>query len=101
MRLVTSGAMTYRDVEPEPRLPAAVVSADLFRQGDDDACGAAEVAEPEDVLVLSDLAEELGAVVRRRAMVSSMSSTANMMRCRPSVLGRGFCGSGSDAGGVW
>src|SRR5262245_20500904 len=37
-------------------------SADLFGQGDDDARGAAEVAEPEDGLVLRHLAEEFGAV---------------------------------------
>src|SRR6186997_3066458 len=41
---------------------AGLVSADLFGQGDDDACGAAEVAEPEDVLVLGDLTEEFAAV---------------------------------------
>src|SRR5713101_6920587 len=34
---------------------------------------------------------------RRRATVSSMSSTANMTRCRPSVLGGGFSGSAPDA----
>src|SRR6267143_1064702 len=38
---------------------------------------------------------------RRRATVSSMSSTANMTRCRPSVLGGGFSGSAPDAAGVW
>src|SRR5271155_1921400 len=37
-------------------------SADLFGQGDDDARGAAEVAEQEDALVLCHLAEEFGAV---------------------------------------
>src|ERR1700722_6922796 len=44
-----------------------LASADLFGQGDDEARGAAEVAEPE---------------ARRRATVSS---TANMTRRRPSV----------------
>lgn len=39
-----------------------LASADLFGQGDDDARGAAEVAEPEDALVLRHLAEEFGAV---------------------------------------
>src|SRR5215472_1745600 len=34
-------------------------------------------------------------------MVSSMSSTANMTRCRPSVLGGGLCGSAPTATGVW
>src|SRR5215831_10624142 len=38
---------------------------------------------------------------RRRAIVSSMSSTANMTRCRPSVLGGGFSGSAPTAAGVW
>src|SRR5262252_2491529 len=37
-------------------------SADLFGQGDDDARGAAEIAEPEDALVLRHLAEEFGPV---------------------------------------
>jgi hypothetical protein len=45
---------------PAPRGRPA--SADLFGQGDDDARGAAEVAEPEDALVLRHLAEEFGAV---------------------------------------
>jgi hypothetical protein len=40
-----------------------LASADLLSQGDDDARGAAEVAEPEDALVLGHLAEEFGAVV--------------------------------------
>ena len=39
-----------------------LASADLFGQGDDDAGGAAEVAEPEDALVVRHLAEEFGAV---------------------------------------
>src|SRR4051812_23326897 len=38
------------------------VSADLLGQGDDDARGAAQVAQQEDVLVLGHLAEELSAV---------------------------------------
>jgi hypothetical protein len=46
-------------VAPAPR--GRLASADLFRQGDDDARGAAEVAEPEDALVLRHLAEEFGA----------------------------------------
>ena len=44
------------------RFRRALASADLFGQGDDDARGAAEVAEPEDTLVLRHLAEEFGAV---------------------------------------
>src|SRR5690242_13999553 len=36
---------------------------------------------------------------RSRATVSSMSSTANMTRCRPSVLGGGFFGSAATAAG--
>src|SRR5262245_20500903 len=38
---------------------------------------------------------------RRRATVSSMSSTANMTRCRPSVLGGGCSGSAPTAAGAW
>src|SRR4030095_9201044 len=45
---------------PAPR--SGLASADLFGQGDDDAGGAAKVAEPEDALVLCHLAEEFGAV---------------------------------------
>jgi len=37
---------------------------------------------------------------RRRAMVSSMQSTANMTRSRPSVLGGGSCWSALNAAGV-
>jgi hypothetical protein len=40
----------------------SLTSADLFSEGDDDPLGTAEVAEPEDVLVLCYLAEEFGAV---------------------------------------
>ena len=39
-----------------------LASADLLGEGDDDACGAADVAEPEDALVLRHLAEEFGIV---------------------------------------
>src|SRR5215471_19119024 len=38
---------------------------------------------------------------RRRATVSPMSSTANMTRCRPSVLGGGFSGSAPAAARMW
>jgi hypothetical protein len=41
--------------------PTSDASADLFGQGDDDARGAAQVAEQVDALVLGHLAEELGA----------------------------------------
>jgi hypothetical protein len=41
---------------------APACSADLFGQGEDDACGTAKVAEAEHVFVLRDLAEEFGAV---------------------------------------
>src|SRR3981081_1081205 len=44
---------------PAPR--GRLASADLSGQGDDDARGAAEVAEPEGALVLRHLAEEFGA----------------------------------------
>src|SRR5258708_36323179 len=39
-----------------------LASADLFGQGDDDARGAAEGAEPEDALVRRHLAEEIAAM---------------------------------------
>jgi hypothetical protein len=78
-----------------------MASADLLGQGNDDARGAAEVAEQEDALELCHLAEEFGAVARRRATVSWMSSTANMTRCRPSVFGGGFCGPPRPAAGAW
>src|SRR5688500_19104570 len=38
------------------------VSAEPLRQSDDDALGAAQEAEPVDVLILRDLADELGTV---------------------------------------
>lgn len=37
--------------------PVRAMSADLFGQGHDDTCRAAQVAEPVDALVLGDLAE--------------------------------------------
>ena len=40
----------------------ALSSAELFGERDDDAIGAAEVAEPIEILVLPHLADELGAV---------------------------------------
>ena len=40
----------------------ALGSAELFGERDDDAVGAAEVAEPIQVLVLRDLADEIGAM---------------------------------------
>src|SRR5258708_38335669 len=47
---------------PAPAPRGRLASADPFGQGHDDASGAAEVAEPVDVLVLRHPAEELGAV---------------------------------------
>src|ERR1700676_4563623 len=44
------------------RGPFGAPSAELFGQSDDDALGAADVAEPIDVLVLRQLADEFGAV---------------------------------------
>jgi len=51
-----------------------VASADLLGQGDDDARGAAEVAEPEDALVLRHLAEEFGAVAAQYLTVCDMQN---------------------------
>ena len=53
----------------EPR----VASADLFGQGDDDARGAAEMAEPEDALELRHLAKETS-TIRQGAGGSAPSS---------------------------
>jgi len=62
-----------RPLSGSPR--GRLASADLFGQGDDDARGAAEVAEPEDALVLRHLAEEFGAVmmgtVRRHGLTDA------------------------------
>jgi hypothetical protein len=48
-------------VRVRPLCRGRLGSADLLGQGDDDARGAAEVAQQEDSLILSHLAEELGA----------------------------------------
>jgi len=69
-----------RGQAPGPLLRSRLASADLFGQGDDDARGAAEVAEQEDALVLRHLAEEFGAVGAQTGDGSSMSSTANITR---------------------
>ena len=45
-------------IDPGGARPSPSVDGDLFGQSDDDARGAAEVAEPEDALVLRHLAEE-------------------------------------------
>src|SRR5260370_37909926 len=57
-----SRASSSRAGQVSSAVPRRLASADLFGQGDDDARGAAEVAEQEDVLVLRYLAEEFGAV---------------------------------------
>ena len=49
------------------RPAAGPESADLLGQGDDDARGAAQVAQQEKVLVLRHLAEELGTMIMRAA----------------------------------
>ena len=54
------------------------MSADLLGQPDEDALGASDVAEPIYVFVLDHFVDELRAVSRSRARVSSRSSTANM-----------------------
>ena len=57
------------------------VSADLLGRSDDDPLRATHEAEPVAVLVLRDLADEVGAA--QRATTSSMSSTANMIGVCP------------------
>jgi hypothetical protein len=76
-----------------------LASADLPGQGDDDARRAAQVAQ-QDALELCHLAEEFGATDVQPGTVSSMSSTANMTRCRPSVLGGGPTASAGRRRGV-
>lgn len=75
-------------------------SAEFLGQRDDDALGAADVAGPIDVVVLRHLANEFGAWACRRARVSSMSSTAKMLRRVPSVFAAAF-GSALTVVGVW
>jgi hypothetical protein len=71
----------------------------LLRQRDDDALGAADVAEQVFDFVLHHLADELEPGACRRARTSWMSSTANMMRRMPSVFTGAF-GSAVVAGGA-
>ncbi len=61
--------------------------SELLGQRDDDARGAADVAELVVVLELLHLAHKFGAMgMQAKARTSSMSSTANMMRRMPSVF---------------
>jgi hypothetical protein len=60
-----------------------MASADLLGQGNDDARGAAEVAEQEDALVLGYLAEEFGALVRIATCIGGRVEV--MVNCAPLV----------------
>ena len=54
--------------------------ADLLGQPDEDALSASDVTEPILILVLRQFTNRLGSVRAEPGSVSSMSSTANMMR---------------------
>jgi fatty acid desaturase len=75
--------------------------AQALGQRDDDAFGATQVAEQEDVLVAHHLPISSAPCVRSRAIVSSMSSTANMRRRSTRVFGGAFLGSGLIIAGRW
>src|SRR5215213_5117478 len=67
--------------------PATEVSAERLGQSDDDALRATQEAEPVDVLVLRDLADELGAVAAQAGddivdVVDSEHDAANAQRVR-------------------
>ena len=81
-----------------PLSRSRLASADLFGQGGDAARGAAAAKTS---LYCATSPRSSAPWTRRRATVSWMSSTANMRRCRPSVLGGGFSGSARAAAGVW
>ena len=78
-----------------------LASADLFGQGDDDARGAAEVAEPVDGLVLGHLAEEFGAVGAQPGdgVVDVVDGEHDSMQAQR--VGRRVLRLGADAAGVW
>jgi hypothetical protein len=59
--------MTSGELAASLRPAAGPGSADLLGQGDDDARGAAQVAQQEKVLVLRHLAEEVGTMIMRAA----------------------------------
>ena len=66
--------------------PTCWASSELFSQRDKDGFRAADVAEPGIVLVLPYFADKFGANACMLGTTTSMSSTANMMRRRPSVF---------------
>jgi hypothetical protein len=61
-RLSASSAVARTERPGDTAGEAALGSAELFGERDDDAIGAAEVAEPIEILVLRHLADELDAV---------------------------------------
>src|SRR3954447_3627444 len=77
------------------------VSADLLGQGDDDARGAAQVAQQEDVLVLGHLAEELRAVGAQAGdgVMDVIDSEHDAMQAQR--VGGGFAGPALTAAGAW
>jgi hypothetical protein len=72
------------------RRPSAAIlnrsGPEFLGQSDDDALGSADVAQPVDVLVPHDLADEFGTAGEQAGNDVSMSSTANMTRRMPSVF---------------
>jgi hypothetical protein len=58
----SAGLGSRAPVRVRPPSRGRLASADLLGQGDDDARGAAKVAEQEDALELRHLAEDFGAV---------------------------------------
>ena len=84
-----------------PASRSRLASADLFGQGDDDARGAAEVAEPEDALILRHLAEEFGAVGAQAGdgVVDVVDGEHDAMQAQR--IGRRVRRLGADRRGVW
>jgi hypothetical protein len=62
MERISRASSSRRSGLVGPRSCGRLASADLLGQGDDDARGAAKVAEQEDALELRYIAEDFGAV---------------------------------------
>jgi hypothetical protein len=77
------------------------VSAELLGQPDDDALRATQKAEPVDVLVLRDLADEFGTVAAQAGndVVDVVDSEHDAAYA--SVFAGALSGSALTAGGVW
>jgi hypothetical protein len=84
-----------------PKLGVPAHSAELLGQRDHDPLRAADVTKPILVLVPRQLANEFGAMARKRESTPSMSSTANMRRRMPRVFTGAFFGSALSGVGLW